>query len=75
MNKIPAQQSCGETSQSFLGELEHLGVENVPLQCLYTDVCSVGNEPESEISVQLQGYDFGGILKVGWLTWLECYSS
>lgn len=39
---MPAQQSNGETSQTFSGELELLGVNNVPLQCLYTDVCSMG---------------------------------
>lgn len=41
-NKMPAQQSNGITSQTFSGELEPLGVNNVPLQCLYTDVCSMG---------------------------------
>lgn len=63
---MPAQQSCEETSQTFSGELEHLGVDNVPLQCLYTDVCSMGNKPESEVSVQLQGYDLAGIMKTWW---------
>lgn len=63
---MPAQQSYGETSPTFSGELEHLSVDNVPLQCLYTDVCSMGNKPESEVSVQLQGYDLAEIMTMWW---------
>ena len=72
---VPTGQHCGETSLTFPGKSARLGAF---LKWLYTDARSKRNkQEESEICLQLQGYNLlgccrpGGIAHTAVLQWVD----